>query len=126
MSRYYLQAFLEDSGSETLREITSPASPQVIPDMLLASAAPVPAIGANTVVFQKSAQNIPIFGGRVVVDIDSNDKSLVCNENSNRHGAPRSAVGGQFVVVSSGRTNSSAKMDHATRGVEVVFRSTRP
>ena len=45
--------------------------------MLLTSTAPVPAIGANTVVFQQSAQNIPIFGGRVVVDIDSNDKSLV-------------------------------------------------
>lgn len=75
--RMYLQTFLEDAGSETMLEITSPNRAELVPDMRLESTASVPALQANSVVFHQSAHDIPIFGGRIVVDIDSADKALV-------------------------------------------------
>jgi bacillolysin/neutral peptidase B len=75
--RLLLQTYLEDAGSETLREVTAPNRPELIPDMIAGASTPVPALSANRVVFQQTSHAIPIFGARVAVDVDSSDKSLV-------------------------------------------------
>lgn len=76
-SRLLLQTFLEDTGNETMLEVTSPERAEVVPDMRLRTTTATPDLNANTVTFQQSAAAIPIFGGRVIVDVGAADKSLV-------------------------------------------------
>lgn len=76
-SRVILQTYLEDAGSETLREITAPASPQLVPDMQIEASGAAPDLGAHSIAYQQSAASVPVFGARVVVDIDAELKSLV-------------------------------------------------
>lgn len=76
-SRLFLQTYLEDAGSEQLLEITSPENPQLIPEMRVMATSNTPGLSATTVSFQQTAQQIPIFGGRVTVDVDGDTKTLV-------------------------------------------------
>ncbi|MBV8752516.1 MAG: M4 family metallopeptidase [Hyphomicrobiales bacterium] len=76
-SRLILQTYLEDEGDGALREITTPSRAELVPDMQLRGIAPQPSLNAQSLTYQQSASNIPIFGGRVVVDIDAHDKTLV-------------------------------------------------
>jgi bacillolysin len=75
--RMLLQTFLEDAGQESLLEVTSPALPEAVPDMQLQATSVTPQLSSNTVTYRQLASNIPIFGGRVVVDMDNVDKTLV-------------------------------------------------
>jgi Zn-dependent metalloprotease len=76
-SRIILQTYLEDSGDDALQQITAPNRAEVVPDMLLRGIASSPALHARSLTYQQSASNIPIFGGRVVVDIDADHKTMV-------------------------------------------------
>ncbi|KRA84480.1 M4 family metallopeptidase [Altererythrobacter sp. Root672] len=76
-SRAVLQTYLEDAGSEVLREITAPDRPELVPDMQLVTSSNTPDLNARSISYQQSASSVPIFGGRVVVDIDADEKSLV-------------------------------------------------
>lgn len=75
--RLHIQTYLEDLNSETMLATTSPERPEAVPDLLTRSVAQVPDLQANSVVYQQSAKDIPIFGGRIVVDVDEADKTLV-------------------------------------------------
>ncbi|HEU4651402.1 MAG TPA: M4 family metallopeptidase [Croceibacterium sp.] len=76
-TRLHLQTYLEDAGDRWMAEITSPARAELVPDMRLQAVTEAPAIGARSAVYQQSAHGIPIFGTRIVVDIDAADKSLL-------------------------------------------------
>jgi bacillolysin len=76
-SRQHLQTFLEDDGDQVLLEATAPARAEVVPDMLLRGVTASPGLNAQSLTYQQSSSNIPIFGGRVVVDIDAQNKTLV-------------------------------------------------
>ena len=76
-SRLHLQTFLEDDGDESLLSATAPARAEVVPDMLLRGVTTLPALNAQSLTYQQSSSSIPIFGGRVVVDIDAQNKTLV-------------------------------------------------
>lgn len=75
-SRMMLQTYLEDAG-DLLREITSPQRPERVPDMVLRATVATPGLNASSVSFQQTSGAIPIFGGRVVVDVDADDRTLV-------------------------------------------------
>lgn len=76
-SRDALQAYLEEAGSEGLRAATSPERAEVVSDLWIAGISGTPGLAARTVAFGQSNRSIPIFGGRVLVDIDAVDKSLL-------------------------------------------------
>jgi bacillolysin len=76
-SRLILQTYLEDAGDDSLQQVTAPNRAEVVPDMLLRGITSAPDIHARSLTYQQSASNIPIFGGRVVVDIDELHKTLV-------------------------------------------------
>ncbi|WP_296710355.1 M4 family metallopeptidase [Rhodoblastus sp.] len=76
-SRLFLQTYLEDSGDDSLQEITAPLRPELVPDLLLSSVSDQPALNSHSLAFQQSARNIPVFGARVVVDIDADHRTLV-------------------------------------------------
>ena len=76
-SRRYLETYLEDAGSETLLALTAPDRPELVPDMQIQNTATTPQLEANSVAYQQTAHAIPVFGGRLVVDVDSADKTLV-------------------------------------------------
>ncbi len=73
----YLQTYLEDDGSSESIAITTPESPELVPNLKLEQIVPVPALGAESVSFLQTYKSIPIFSGRITVDIDVADKSLV-------------------------------------------------
>lgn len=75
--RLLLQTYLEDSADETLIDASAPERPELVPDMLLRGVSDSPGLNARTLSFQQSAMNIPVFGARVVVDIDADNKALV-------------------------------------------------
>lgn len=76
-SRAILQTYLEDAGSETMAEVTSPDRPELVPDLLLEGDTAVPDLQARSVAYQQSAAAVPIFGGRVVVDLDEDRNTLI-------------------------------------------------
>lgn len=76
-SRLHLQTYLEDLQSETMLAVTSPERPEAVPDLRTRSISAVPDLQANSVVYQQSAKTIPVFGGRVIVDVDRSNKRLV-------------------------------------------------
>ncbi len=75
--RIYLQTYLEDAGSESLARIARPDRPELVPDMRLVSNNEVAPLAARSVVFDQTWKGIPIFGGRVSVDVEANSRSLV-------------------------------------------------
>lgn len=76
-SRLYLQTYLEDSGSEEMLALSEPENPQLVPQMQLEGIANVPALGAENVAFQQTFKSIPIFSGRITIDVDQGDRRLV-------------------------------------------------
>lgn len=75
--RLFLQTFLEDAGSESLLAVTAPSRPELVPDMQVVETMPADALSANSVVFQQTHDGYPVFGGRIVVDVDRDDNSFV-------------------------------------------------
>jgi len=75
--RLHLQTYLEDAGNEWMADLAAPGRPQAVPDMALRGIAPVPGIATNTVTFQQTSDNIPIFGARLTLDLDHDTQSLV-------------------------------------------------
>ncbi|UIJ70332.1 M4 family metallopeptidase [Aurantimonas sp. HBX-1] len=76
-SRLYLQTYLTDAGSEALAQISTPDSPALAPDLRLVTSSRTEQLFAQTLVYEQTWKSIPVFGGRVVVDVDQADRSLV-------------------------------------------------
>ncbi|MDA8586053.1 M4 family metallopeptidase [Rhodobacteraceae bacterium] len=75
--RLYLQTYLEDTNSEELLALTEPDSPQSVPQMQLEGVTNVPALSAENVTFQQTYKTLPIFSGRISIDVDQDDRALV-------------------------------------------------
>ncbi len=75
--REYLQTFLEDAGSEALQGLTTPSSPALVPDLGLADSTEAPALASHALTFEQSWKGIPVFGGRVSVDVRDSDRTLI-------------------------------------------------
>ena len=76
-SRQHLEVILEDLGSEKMHALTAPDRPQVVPDLVVRSESVSTDLGSNAVSYQQAPAGIPVFGARVVVDVDTDDNSLV-------------------------------------------------
>jgi len=76
-TRTLLQTYLEDAGNEFLLDITSPDRPELVPDMRAEGAGAAPDLNSRSVTYQQASDAIPIFGSRVVVDIDGDEKTLM-------------------------------------------------
>lgn len=75
--RKHLETILEDLGSEQMLAVTSPERPEVVPDLALRGESYSPDLNSNAVTYQQAPDGIPVFGARVVVDVDPVSKSLV-------------------------------------------------
>ena len=75
--RLYLQTYLEDAGSEELERIANPDSPALAPDLGLSASAAAPALMARSLDFDQRWRGIPVFGGRVSVDVGESDRRLL-------------------------------------------------
>lgn len=75
--RLYLQTYLEDARSPGLESVTSPSRPELVPDMRQVDSKPVDGLISQAIVFEQTWKGFPVFGGRVVVDVDQSDRSLV-------------------------------------------------
>lgn len=75
--RQHLETFLQDAGNEWMHDLTAPERPQTMPDMALRTVTPAPGIATNSVTFQQTSDNIPIFGAKVILDLDHDTQSLV-------------------------------------------------
>lgn len=76
-TRYHLQTVLEEQGSERLAEITSPQSPELIPDMKVESERDMALTATRMVAYQQTSKKVPIFGTRAVVEVDGTSNQLV-------------------------------------------------
>ncbi|WP_446809009.1 M4 family metallopeptidase [Methylomonas sp. 2BW1-5-20] len=76
-TRYHLQTLLEGQGSEQLTNITSPQSPELIPDMKLESERDMVLTATRMVSYQQTSKKVPIFGTRAVVEVDEANRQLV-------------------------------------------------
>ena len=75
--RLYLQTFLEDAQNESLEEVTSPESAAIIPDLEVVRTSRSDPLISRAVVFQQNWRKIPVFAGRVAVDVDEGNLALV-------------------------------------------------
>ena len=76
-SRQHVEVILEELGSEQMLAITVPNRPEVVPDLLMRGQSFSSDLQANAVIYQQASSGIPVFGARLVVDVDQDDKSLV-------------------------------------------------
>jgi Zn-dependent metalloprotease len=75
--RLYLQTYLEDAQNEGLAAVASPDRPELVPDLRLLSSTLAAPLAARSMVFEQTWKGISVFGGRVAVDVDEGDRSLV-------------------------------------------------
>ncbi|WP_165356289.1 M4 family metallopeptidase [Sphingosinicella sp. BN140058] len=76
-SRRHLETLLQDLDSRPMLAVTAPDRPERMPTMTTRLVGVAPDIDANTVTYQQSSGEVPIFGARVVVDVDRESKALV-------------------------------------------------
>jgi Zn-dependent metalloprotease len=69
-ARYFLGQVLGRSQLESIRSLSAPADPRVLPEMRLQAIRESPLSATRTIFFQQTQASIPIFGGQVVVDLD--------------------------------------------------------
>lgn len=79
-SRIYLQSYLLGMEEEAFHGMTSPEDPALVPDFSFQGAREIQLTNSRTIEFQQTEKNIPIFGSRVVLEIDQSERSLVSIE----------------------------------------------
>lgn len=77
VGREYLQTYLQETGSEQLEALTTPDSPALVPDFGLAENVETPALAARALTFEQNWKGIPVFGGRVSIDVRDSDRTLI-------------------------------------------------
>jgi len=75
--RKHLEVILQDLNSEQMLAITAPESPVTVPDLALTDTARSPDLQTDAITYQQAPQGIPIFGARITVDVDPQNKSFV-------------------------------------------------
>ena len=75
-ARFHLSQLLERDTRPTLRGLTAPESPAVMPDLSLRDRQDSPLTNTLTVRFVQTKDSIPVFGSRAVVEMDRNRELL--------------------------------------------------
>ncbi|MDP9177769.1 MAG: M4 family metallopeptidase [Gemmatimonadota bacterium] len=75
-ARFYVGRVLDRDQRPTVRGLASPERPEVMPNIRLKGTQQVPNSNDKLVTFDQTASTIPIFGSRVVVQLDE-DRELV-------------------------------------------------
>ncbi|HEX8231256.1 MAG TPA: M4 family metallopeptidase [Chloroflexia bacterium] len=69
-ARFFLGQVLGLSQLESIRSLTAPADPRVVPELRLQSVRESPLTSTRTVFFEQTQARIPVFGSQVVVELD--------------------------------------------------------
>jgi bacillolysin/neutral peptidase B len=75
-ARFYLSRLFGRDERASLRGLTAPERPEVVPDMRLRDSQRSPLTGTWTVRFVQTKATIPVFGSRAVVELDRNRELL--------------------------------------------------
>jgi len=75
-ARFYLSRLFGRDTRPSLRGLTAPERPEVVPDMRLRDSQRSPLTGTWTVRFVQTKATIPVFGSRAVVELDRNRELL--------------------------------------------------
>lgn len=81
-ARYFLQTILQEQENDKLRQITTPESPTLVPNMQMTDNRYEPLTQNQVVTFDQTSHSIPIFGSRAVIEIDSDNNTLVALDAS--------------------------------------------
>ncbi|MEO1110364.1 MAG: M4 family metallopeptidase [Pseudomonadota bacterium] len=73
----YVQTYLQEAGSEQLEALTTPGSPDLVPDFGLTENVETPVLAARALSFEQNWKGIPVFGGRVSIDVRDSDRTLI-------------------------------------------------
>jgi Zn-dependent metalloprotease len=75
-ARFYLAEKLAEEDRPAFRSAAPPDRPERVPDLAVQTAREMPATGTTLVRFQQTHEQIPVFGGQAVVELDDS-KGLV-------------------------------------------------
>ena len=73
-ARFYLDQVSGRSRLESIKDLTAPAQPDVVPDLRVQAVHDSPLTRTRTVKFQQTRSSIPVFGSQVVVELDATRK----------------------------------------------------
>jgi bacillolysin len=71
-ARFYLSRVLGQDERPTVRGLSAPERPEAVPDLRIAGSQQVPNSTNRLVLFGQTLSSIPVFGSRVVVQLDRN------------------------------------------------------
>jgi Zn-dependent metalloprotease len=75
-ARHYLGQILTDDDRPTMRTLSAPQRPEVVPDLQFDSVKELPGTDTRLVRFEQTKESIPIFGGHAVCELSA-DRGLV-------------------------------------------------
>jgi len=76
-ARYFLQLILQEQDNEKLNELTSPESSRLVPDMQIKENKLESLTRTQIVLFEQTSNSIPIFGSKVIVEVEVENKKLI-------------------------------------------------
>lgn len=71
-ARSYLETIMQRDKRPVMRSLSSPASPEVVPDLKMVGVQDIPQTKTRLVRFEQTQSRIPIFGSLAVVELDRN------------------------------------------------------
>jgi bacillolysin len=71
-ARFYMSGVMDTDDRPSLRAMTAPDRAELMPDMRLRTIQAVPRSAHRLIVFDQTKSSIPVFGSRVVVELDTN------------------------------------------------------
>lgn len=72
-ARFYLNGVLLKDERESVRGLTAPERPEIVPDLRLVSKADAPLTKTRVLRFQQTRDQVPVFGSRAIVELDLNN-----------------------------------------------------
>lgn len=73
-ARSYLETIMQHDNRPVMRSLSSPMSPEVVPNLKIVSVQDIPQTKTRLVRFEQTQSRIPIFGSMAVVELDRNRK----------------------------------------------------
>src|SRR5690242_15233862 len=75
-ARYYLSNLLQRDNRATMRGLTAPGRPELVPDLKLRDTQRSPLTKTSLVRFLQTKASVPIFGSRAIVELDAKKELL--------------------------------------------------
>jgi bacillolysin len=75
-ARFYLSSVFARDGRATVRGLTAPHTPQIVPDLQLRDSQRSPLTKTSIVRFVQTKSSIPVFGSRAIVEMDNKRELL--------------------------------------------------